>query len=725
MVDVPYHTHVFDIPTASEGEIRTGVESGKAITPDKLFPVLAEKANKATTLAGYDITDAATKQQGQKADTAVQPTQVSAVGFSGRYADLLNKPNLGDASTMNVGTTVGTVAAGDDARIVGAVQKVTTVTAGAGLAGGGALATNIALALSSTSLASLALANTAVQPARKLSAGAGLTGGGDLTADRTVALNAASIASLGRADTAVQPARKLSAGAGLSGGGDFSADRTVALNTASISSLAKADSAVQPSDLGALAKKDTITTADISASGSADNDAILTRGGTWVKPTGVGDMLESTWKPVIDANTASRHTHANKAILDATTASYLASEKAKLAGIPADADKTPALAAVATTGSYNDLANKPAIPPAQVQSDWNAANGVTAIQNKPDLGTASAENVEAFATAAQGDKADKAVRFDAQTLTAQEQGQARANIGTGILAGWRNKLINGDFRIAFRGAAFTIPANNGAYTADRWGVINTTNVPLSVEVVQDFNYGHALAFRFTSEPTTGEVTLIQKVEDVRSLPSGEATFTFDMFLENSMRVFIYGEQNFGTSGSALNVMEISNSVEPSGQDFRRKSTSFTVGSLDGKLANPFDSTFNIAVQFHPRNVGYFFVKRASLVEGDATAEKDPFSPRHRQQEVAMTQRYYYYLDRLEMFAQGGVTEPTYGRLGRAYTPVNMRTTPTVFIGFASEYSVKPTIFSGSTTGASFNGVVREAHNWGMIERITFDAEFPL
>lgn len=64
MVDIPYHTHQFDIPTASEGEIRTGVEAGKAITPDKLFPVLVDKANKATTLAGYGIVDAATKGQG-------------------------------------------------------------------------------------------------------------------------------------------------------------------------------------------------------------------------------------------------------------------------------------------------------------------------------------------------------------------------------------------------------------------------------------------------------------------------------------------------------------------------------------------------------------------------------------------------------------------------------------------------------------------------------------
>lgn len=41
------------------------------------------------------------------------------------------------------------------------------------------------------------------------------------------------------------------------------------------------------------------------------------------------------------------------------------------------------LADVATTGSYNDLDDKPSIPPAQVNSDWNASSGVAQILNKP------------------------------------------------------------------------------------------------------------------------------------------------------------------------------------------------------------------------------------------------------------------------------------------------------------------------------------------------------
>ncbi len=52
-----------------------------------------------------------------------------------------------------------------------------------------------------------------------------------------------------------------------------------------------------------------------------------------------------------------------------------------------DLVNTPDLATVATSGSYNDLVNKPTIPAAQVNSDWNANSGVAQILNKPILST--------------------------------------------------------------------------------------------------------------------------------------------------------------------------------------------------------------------------------------------------------------------------------------------------------------------------------------------------
>ena len=47
----------------------------------------------------------------------------------------------------------------------------------------------------------------------------------------------------------------------------------------------------------------------------------------------------------------------------------------------------PTLSIVATSGSYNDLLNKPTIPNAQVNSDWNASSGISQILNKPEMTT--------------------------------------------------------------------------------------------------------------------------------------------------------------------------------------------------------------------------------------------------------------------------------------------------------------------------------------------------
>lgn len=58
-----------------------------------------------------------------------------------------------------------------------------------------------------------------------------------------------------------------------------------------------------------------------------------------------------------------------------------------ISGSYTDLLNQPTLATVATSGSYNDLSNKPTIPAAQINSDWNAASGISQILNKPNLAT--------------------------------------------------------------------------------------------------------------------------------------------------------------------------------------------------------------------------------------------------------------------------------------------------------------------------------------------------
>jgi len=150
---------------------------------------------------------------------------------------------------------------------------------------------------------------------------------------------------------------------------------------------ALAQSAVQPGDL-----------ATVATSGSYDD---LTN-----KPTIPAPQVNADWN-----STSGLSQIVNKPTLGTAASADSSSFATAAQGALAQSAVQPGdLAAVATSGSYNDLTDQPSIPPAQVNSDWNAITGVAQILNKPTLGTAAAQDSTAFATAAQGALAQSAVQ---------------------------------------------------------------------------------------------------------------------------------------------------------------------------------------------------------------------------------------------------------------------------------------------------------------------------
>ena len=95
----------------------------------------------------------------------------------------------------------------------------------------------------------------------------------------------------------------------------------------------------------------------------------------------------------------------------------------------------PNLATVATSGSYNDLTNKPTIPAAQVNSDWNANSGVAQILNKPSLATVATSgsyndlsNKPTIPTVNNATLTIQKNGTNVQTFTANQSTNATANI---------------------------------------------------------------------------------------------------------------------------------------------------------------------------------------------------------------------------------------------------------------------------------------------------------
>lgn len=140
------------------------------------------------------------------------------------------------------------------------------------------------------------------------------------------------------------------------------------------------------------------------------------------------------------------------------------------------------LATVATSGSYNDLLNKPTIPAAQVQSDWNEADNtkVDYIKNKPTIPDVSGK----------ADKVVGATSGDVATL------DANGNLTDSGLSVF-------DFFVMVEDAS-TPPASMAPNTVYQYGTLagNTTFPPLATPTEHDIANVYCWAFATPSTAPT-------------------------------------------------------------------------------------------------------------------------------------------------------------------------------------------------------------------------------
>ena len=142
------------------------------------------------------------------------------------------------------------------------------------------------------------------------------------------------------------------------------------------------------------------------------------------------------------------------------------------------------LATVATSGSYNDLLNKPTIPAAQVQSDWNEADNtkVDYIKNKPTIPDVSG-------------KADKVVGATSGDVATLDSTGNLTDSGLSVF----------DFFVMVEDAS-TPPASMAPNTVYKYGTLsgNTTFPPLATPAEPDI--ANVYCWTFATPATAPTIT---------------------------------------------------------------------------------------------------------------------------------------------------------------------------------------------------------------------------
>lgn len=150
-------------------------------------------------------------------------------------------------------------------------------------------------------------------------------------------------------------------------------------------------------DLAVMRDQQMLAEVDVAISIPADHEERIEAIEDVIPSTATDENKLATQADIPIVSVSSVNSMIGAVVLDASdvgAATTAQGAKADTAVQPGD------LAAVATSGSYNDLSNKPTIPTAQVNSDWNANSGVAQILNKPTLGTMASENASDYTPAA-------------------------------------------------------------------------------------------------------------------------------------------------------------------------------------------------------------------------------------------------------------------------------------------------------------------------------------
>lgn len=238
-----------------------------------------------------------------------------------------------------------------------------------------------------------------------------------------------------------------------------------------------------------------------------------------------GDYDDLTNKPTIPAAQVNSDWNASSGVAEILNKPSLAT--VATTGAYSDLSGTPSLAAVATSGDYDDLTNKPSIPAAQVNSDWNASSGVAEILNKPTLAT----------VATSGDYDDltnKPTISNVPSVGSSDDGKALVahySGGSGTYS-W-DSLPSGIFPVEY--GVTTYAQITDALTAGKLPVLKYVDTANSTNIAVLSYYGSSTAYVFTH---------VVKAYHAALEPSSFRATQYSVFTNNTWQIRQVDTYNF-------------------------------------------------------------------------------------------------------------------------------------------------------------------------------------
>jgi hypothetical protein len=275
-----------------------------------------------------------------------------------------------------------------------------------------------------------------------------------------------------------------------------------------------------------------------------------------------------------------------------------------------------------------------------------------------------------------------------------------SSINGGQLAGMRNRIINGDFRIAQRGSTGNFAGGSGIYTLDRWQVFYTGTAPTS------WSQGGGAAQFDTLENQSNNLSVVgaagntavtfgQKIEanNCRDLAGQQVTLSYWIFQDTGATVNVQGSLSYA------NAIDNFSGITAIASLTAVPVPTATWTLVSGTLTLPAAATTGLFIQFFSQGTAILAGKAVAIANAqlELGATRTRFERRPLGLELTLCQRYA--VDVSYMIGQQFATT---GATFTAWFPVKMRAAPS---GVNSTLTIASVFIVGAGTATGLASLV--------------------